>query len=184
MSSIETRKIHLNRMWLILKFFRTRNWLNGRQILYLLFQDDIALLVCMISILLFTVIIVLTKVSKHSRIHFHQRQYYRSTSLTRPPTPTSPPSGPCRRWSTTIRSTMVMGIFLAMGLSPAKYVWLYEGIIIILVTQPDHMAPWQLEERLEHAMPCHDYLGKGEGPEGCWWANLRVISLEYVPVIF
>merc|ERR1739848_483712 len=34
--------------------------------------------------------------------------------------------------------------------------------------QPYHMSPEHKAERLEDAMPCHDYKGFGEGPEGCW----------------
>ncbi|XP_023348216.1 uncharacterized protein LOC111716933 [Eurytemora carolleeae] len=34
--------------------------------------------------------------------------------------------------------------------------------------QPEHLSPTKLEERLQDAMPCHDYQNKGDGPEGCW----------------
>ena len=34
--------------------------------------------------------------------------------------------------------------------------------------QPVQLAPWQLEERLQDAEPCHNYQGGGEGPDGCW----------------
>ena len=26
--------------------------------------------------------------------------------------------------------------------------------------------------RIDGAMPCHDYKGKGAGPEGCFWMEL------------
>lgn len=34
--------------------------------------------------------------------------------------------------------------------------------------QPAHLSPENLAERLDEALPCHDYQGKGEGPQGCW----------------
>jgi len=34
--------------------------------------------------------------------------------------------------------------------------------------QPVHLSPENLAERIEGAMPCHNYKGKGDGPEGCW----------------
>jgi len=34
--------------------------------------------------------------------------------------------------------------------------------------QPRHLSPVQLEERIADAMPCHDYMGRGGGPQGCW----------------
>jgi len=34
--------------------------------------------------------------------------------------------------------------------------------------QPGHLSPHELEERVRDAMPCHDFMDRGEGPEGCW----------------
>ncbi|XP_023348417.1 uncharacterized protein LOC111717141 [Eurytemora carolleeae] len=34
--------------------------------------------------------------------------------------------------------------------------------------QPDHLSKKDLEERMKDALPCHDYNGMGDGPEGCW----------------
>lgn len=34
--------------------------------------------------------------------------------------------------------------------------------------QPEHLPEKYLKERLEDAMPCHNYNGKGDTPEGCW----------------
>jgi len=34
--------------------------------------------------------------------------------------------------------------------------------------QPEQLSPSQLKERLEDAMPCHNYRGEGAGPQGCW----------------
>ena len=31
-----------------------------------------------------------------------------------------------------------------------------------------HNRLLQLEERMDEAEPCHNYKGKGAGPEGCW----------------
>lgn len=35
--------------------------------------------------------------------------------------------------------------------------------------QPWHLPPEVNEERIDGAMPCHNYQGGGDGPEGCWW---------------
>jgi len=34
--------------------------------------------------------------------------------------------------------------------------------------QPLHLSPKQREDRIKDAPPCHDYLGNGGGPDGCW----------------
>jgi len=34
--------------------------------------------------------------------------------------------------------------------------------------QPHYLHPDNLAERLEGAMPCHNYQGKGDTPAGCW----------------
>ena len=34
--------------------------------------------------------------------------------------------------------------------------------------QPSHLQPDQQLERIEGAMPCHDYNNRGSGPDGCW----------------
>ena len=39
---------------------------------------------------------------------------------------------------------------------------------LILDIQPVHLRPDLRAERIEGAMPCHNYKGKGEKPEGCW----------------
>jgi len=35
--------------------------------------------------------------------------------------------------------------------------------------QPEHLPKEYLEERLEGAMPCHNYKEEGDTPAGCWW---------------
>ena len=34
--------------------------------------------------------------------------------------------------------------------------------------QPDHLDARRQRERIEGAMPCHNYQGKGDGADGCW----------------
>ena len=34
--------------------------------------------------------------------------------------------------------------------------------------QPHHLRPDLLQERIEAAMPCHNYRDNGELPAGCW----------------
>ena len=34
--------------------------------------------------------------------------------------------------------------------------------------QPEQLRPDLLSERIEGAMPCHNYRDKGESPAGCW----------------
>jgi len=34
--------------------------------------------------------------------------------------------------------------------------------------QPEHLRPDLLAERMDGAMPCHNYKGFGESPKGCW----------------
>ena len=34
--------------------------------------------------------------------------------------------------------------------------------------QTDQMSPKMVEERMKNAEPCHDYMDKGAGPDGCW----------------
>ena len=35
--------------------------------------------------------------------------------------------------------------------------------------QPEFLSAENLADRIDGAMPCHDYKDKGEGPDGCWW---------------
>jgi len=44
----------------------------------------------------------------------------------------------------------------------------YMGCNGYVPCQPEHMSPEERAERLKDAMPCHNYKGKGAGPEGCW----------------
>lgn len=34
--------------------------------------------------------------------------------------------------------------------------------------QPEYLSEEHKDERMEGAMPCHGYQGKGDGPSGCW----------------
>ena len=34
--------------------------------------------------------------------------------------------------------------------------------------QPEYLSESNLAERLDGAMPCHNYNGKGDTPQGCW----------------
>lgn len=34
--------------------------------------------------------------------------------------------------------------------------------------QPVYLSPENLKERMDGAMPCHNYKGEGDGPKGCW----------------
>ena len=44
----------------------------------------------------------------------------------------------------------------------------YMGCNGYVPCQPEHLRPDLLAERIEGAMPCHNYNDEGEQPAGCW----------------
>ena len=42
--------------------------------------------------------------------------------------------------------------------------------------QPEFLSAENLADRIDGAMPCHDYKDKGDGPDGCWQRFLLVLS--------
>ena len=67
-------------------------------------------------------------------------------------------------------STMGMDTRHAMGMFLVRYddsIRLWKNYELVMF-QPEHLRPDLLEERIAGAMPCHNYKGKGETPQGCW----------------
>ena len=38
----------------------------------------------------------------------------------------------------------------------------------LVVLQPEYLPQEKLEQRLDGAIPCHNYQGHGDSPGGCW----------------
>ena len=52
----------------------------------------------------------------------------------------------------------------------------YMGCNGYVPCQPEQLRPDLLAERIEGAMPCHNYNDQGEQPAGCWWLRLLLSS--------
>jgi len=100
-------------------------------------NDDIALLICMITLVLLTVLTVVLKVMVIDP-------------------PIDPNISTFKPLPQEVKSNEM---YTGNGYLPCN------GYV---PCQPEYLSPKEREARIEDAMPCHDYLNKGDGPEGCW----------------